>query len=108
MDFGAFVELSPAIEGLVHISELSNQRVRHPRDVVQENQEVTVKVLNFDPDAKRISLSMKQAAAQAAEAAADAAEAAVDAAPAAPVLAKKPRLVPLKGGTGNNGGPLFG
>ncbi len=108
MDFGAFVELSPAIEGLVHISELSNQRVRHPRDVVQENQEVTVKVLNFDPDAKRISLSIKQAAAQAAEAAADAAETAADAAPPAPVLAKKPRLVPLKGGTGNTGGPLFG
>jgi predicted RNA-binding protein with RPS1 domain len=60
MDFGAFVELEPGIEGLVHISELSHKRVFRCSDVVKEGQEVEVMVLSVDSDAKRISLSMKE------------------------------------------------
>lgn len=61
MDFGAFVEVSPAIEGLVHISELAAGRVNRVGDAVKVGQEVTVKVLNVDPTARRMSLSIKAA-----------------------------------------------
>ena len=61
-DFGAFVELAPGVEGLVHISELSDSRVRSGAQVVREGQTVTVKVLDVDEGARRISLSIKQAA----------------------------------------------
>ena len=61
MDYGAFVELEPGLEGLVHISELSHKRVWRARDVVQEGQEVEVLVLSVDPAARRISLSIRQA-----------------------------------------------
>ncbi len=60
MEFGAFVELEPGVEGLVHISELSHKRVWRASDVVREGQEVEVLVLSVDSDAQRISLSMKQ------------------------------------------------
>ncbi len=63
MDFGAFVEVEPGIEGLVHISELSPKRVFRTSDVVKEGQEVEVLVLSIDPDAQRMSLSMKALAA---------------------------------------------
>jgi small subunit ribosomal protein S1 len=59
MEFGAFVRLEAGIEGLVHISELSHRRVHRVSDVVQDGQEVEVQVLSIDPDAQRISLSMK-------------------------------------------------
>lgn len=58
-DFGAFVCLEPGVDGLIHISELSDKRVNRASDVVKEGQEVQVKVLEVDPSAKRISLSMK-------------------------------------------------
>ena len=61
MDFGAFVELEPAIEGLIHISELAPQRVLRVGDIVQDGQEVQVKVLSVDPAQRRISLSLKAA-----------------------------------------------
>jgi small subunit ribosomal protein S1 len=61
MEFGAFVELEPGIEGLVHVSELSPQRVRRVADVVQPGQEVDVLVLSVDPDQRRMSLSLKGA-----------------------------------------------
>ncbi|MHB8078015.1 MAG: 30S ribosomal protein S1 [Candidatus Krumholzibacteriia bacterium] len=60
-DFGAFVELLPGVQGLVHVSELATARIRHPRDVVREGEAVTVRILECDPDRKRISLSLKQA-----------------------------------------------
>lgn len=60
MDFGAFVKLESGIEGLVHISELSNKRVNRVSHVVEEGQRVEVKVLSVDAEAQRISLSMKQ------------------------------------------------
>jgi small subunit ribosomal protein S1 len=58
-DFGAFVELAPGVEGLIHVSELSTQRVRRVRDVVDEGQTVEVEILNIDPESRRIALSLK-------------------------------------------------
>ncbi len=59
-DFGAFVELAPGVEGLIHISELSEHRVRAVSEVVQVGQTVQAKVLNIDETARRASLSIKQ------------------------------------------------
>ena len=59
MDFGAFVEVAPGVEGLVHISELDYRRVAQVSDVVQEGEVVTVKVLGVDPNTRKISLSIK-------------------------------------------------
>ncbi|WP_067933639.1 30S ribosomal protein S1 [Alicyclobacillus kakegawensis] len=61
VDFGAFVELRPGLEGLVHVSQISRQHVAHPADVLSPGQEVQVKILSFDPDRQRISLSIKEA-----------------------------------------------
>lgn len=58
-DFGAFVDIG-GIDGLVHISQLSHEHVEKPSDVVEEGQEVKVKVLNVDRDNERISLSIKE------------------------------------------------
>jgi predicted RNA-binding protein with RPS1 domain len=58
MDFGAFVEIFPGVDGLVHVSQLARRRVVHPRDVVAVGQEVDARVTRIDPAAKRISLSM--------------------------------------------------
>ena len=63
MEFGAFVELEPGIEGLVHISELSPKRVLRASDIVKEGEQVEVLILSVDPEAQRISLSMKALAA---------------------------------------------
>ncbi|MDZ7640617.1 MAG: 30S ribosomal protein S1 [Desulfurivibrio sp.] len=60
-DYGAFVELEEGVEGLVHISEMSwSKKSRHPSKIVTVGDEVEVSVLNVDPEAKRISLGMKQ------------------------------------------------
>jgi small subunit ribosomal protein S1 len=95
MDFGAFVELEPAIEGLIHISELSPQRVRRVSEIVQEGQEVQVKVLSVDAANRRISLSLKAAVQEEPEAAAE------DEAPEEPPRPPKPRTTPLRGGLGD-------
>ena len=58
MDFGAFVELEPGIEGLIHISELSPTRVRRVADIVKPAQEVEVRILKVEPEVKRIALSL--------------------------------------------------
>jgi small subunit ribosomal protein S1 len=58
-DFGAFVELAPGIDGLVHVSELAHRQVAHPRDAVQVGDKVNARVLKVDPSKKRISLSIK-------------------------------------------------
>lgn len=57
--FGAFVELEPGIDGLVHISQCAATRINKVEDAVNVGDEVTVKVLNIDPEAKRISLSIR-------------------------------------------------
>jgi small subunit ribosomal protein S1 len=60
-DFGAFVEIEPGIEGLVHVSELRDERVENPRDVVKEGDELDVKVIDMDPHERKVALSVKQA-----------------------------------------------
>jgi small subunit ribosomal protein S1 len=61
MNFGAFVEIAPGAEGLVHISEIvADRRINHPRDVLREGQRVKALVLAIDPDKRQIKLSMKQ------------------------------------------------
>jgi len=57
--FGAFVEIAPGVEGLVHISQLAHRHVTSPYEIVKEGQEVQVKVLEFNPADKRVSLSIK-------------------------------------------------
>jgi small subunit ribosomal protein S1 len=57
MEFGAFVELEPGLEGLVHVSQLSKDRVRRPSDVVKPGQKLTVRVVSVEPSRSRIALS---------------------------------------------------
>jgi small subunit ribosomal protein S1 len=58
-DFGAFVEIEPGIEGLVHVSEMRDERVENPHDVVKEAEEVEVKVIDIDPHERKVALSIK-------------------------------------------------
>jgi small subunit ribosomal protein S1 len=104
MDFGAFVELEPGVEGLIHLSELAPQRVRRVADVVQPGREVEVKVLGVDAAQKRISLSLKAALAKEEPPAPEAVPEAEEE-PEAPPKPSRPRTTPLRGGIGS--GPLF-
>ena len=61
VDFGCFVEIAPGIEGLVHVSQLRDERIEHPRDVVKPGDELSVKVIDIEPDARRVALSVKAA-----------------------------------------------
>ncbi len=98
MDFGAFVQLEPGVEGLIHISELAPQRVWRVSDVVKPGQEVQVAVLSADKSSRRISLSLKAALPKEPEKAPDEEEeAAVEEAPRPP----RPHTTPLRGGLGN-------
>ena len=63
-DFGAFIEIEPGLEGLAHISELSDGHVQRPEDVLKIGQEVDARILSVDEDARRMSLSLKQAVPQ--------------------------------------------
>lgn len=102
-EFGAFVELEPGVEGLVHISELDHQRVRRVTDVLKQGQEIEVQVLESDAAKKRISLSVKALLAKPEQAPPE-----EEPAPA-PIVRK--RKEPLKGGIGQpaqTGGGLFG
>ncbi|MCG8400456.1 MAG: 30S ribosomal protein S1, partial [Firmicutes bacterium] len=58
--FGAFVQLEPGVEGLIHISHLADRHVATPDEVVQEGEETDVKVLSVDPEEKRIRLSIRE------------------------------------------------
>jgi len=58
--FGAFVEILEGVEGLVHISELAQQHVENPREIVQPDDEVKVKILEIDSERRRLSLSIKR------------------------------------------------
>lgn len=58
--FGAFIEVFPGIEGLVHISQISHKHINTPHEVLKEGQEVQVKVLEVNADDKRLSLSIKE------------------------------------------------
>ncbi|MBN9494650.1 S1 RNA-binding domain-containing protein, partial [bacterium] len=65
MAFGAFVRLDGPVEGLIHISELSNRRIQHPKDVVKEGDVVPVKLVRIERDRHRLGLSLRQARADA-------------------------------------------
>jgi small subunit ribosomal protein S1 len=95
-EFGAFVELEPGVEGLIHISELSPQRVRRVKDVVQEGQDVRVMILSVDPGQRRISLSLKAAQAKDAPPTEEEEEPEEE----TPAKPPRPRTTPLRGGIG--------
>jgi len=108
-EFGAFVELEPGVEGLIHISELSTQRVKRVREVVTEGQIVDVEVLNLDPETHRIALSLKTIATEkdAAEFAAAEAERQTELKAAEERMASRPVNPNLRGGVGA-AKPFFG
>jgi len=58
--FGAFARLGDDLEGLVHVSELSEQRVTHPKEVVHEGEVLTLRVIRIDPERRRIGLSLRK------------------------------------------------
>ena len=58
--FGAFARLADEIEGLIHISEISEKRIEHPREVLKEGESVTLRIIKIDPDNHRIGLSMRK------------------------------------------------
>lgn len=60
VSFGAFVEIAPGIEGLVHISQISHKHIATPHEVLKEGQQVNVKVLDINSQEKRVSLSIKE------------------------------------------------
>ncbi len=106
--FGCFVKLAAGVEGLVHISELAHHRVSRVDSVVNEDQEVEVKVLSFDRDAQKVGLSIK-AAQQPAEESSGKSTAEDEAEPAREVAVKATHSGPLKGGNNqDSGGERFG
>ena len=66
-DFGAFIELEPGVDALLHVSQISKEHVEKPADVLSVGQEVTAKIVDFNETDRKISLSMKAAAAPAEE-----------------------------------------
>ena len=58
-DFGAFVELTPGVDALLHVSQISREHVEKPSDVLSVGQEITAKIVDLNEEEKKISLSMK-------------------------------------------------
>jgi ribosomal protein S1 len=104
-EFGAFVELMPGVEGLVHISELSNKRVGNVKEVVKESDWVDVYILSIDTENKKMSLSIKQAMAINNPPPEPTEESVEEETPAKP---KNTFKGPLKGGIGESTGGKFG
>ena len=67
MTFGAFAEIIPGVDGLIHISQIADRRIAKPEDVLSEGQEVEAKIIDIDQEHKRISLSIRALLAPAAE-----------------------------------------
>ncbi|MDH7484947.1 MAG: S1 RNA-binding domain-containing protein [Anaerolineae bacterium] len=59
-DFGAFARVGPGIEGLIHISELSDHRITHPREVVKRGDVLTMRIIRIEPHRRRMALSLRQ------------------------------------------------
>ena len=59
MTFGAFAEILPGVDGLIHISQIADKRIGKPEDVLSEGQDVKVKITDVDAENKRISLSIR-------------------------------------------------
>jgi small subunit ribosomal protein S1 len=89
VNFGAFVRVRDGLEGLIHISELSHQRVAHPGDVVHEGQTLKLKIISLDSERHRLGLSLKQA--EEPPARPPMPEAPVPAAPSSPRPERRPR-----------------
>jgi small subunit ribosomal protein S1 len=105
--FGAFVKLAPGVEGLIHISELAHHKVYKVENIVQEGQEVEVKILSVEPEEQRIGLSLKALLSPPAKAERGAAAEEPET-PTRPLAVPK-RPGPLKGGVGkSSGGEQFG
>jgi len=105
MQFGAFVELEPGIEGLIHISELSHQHIWRVTDIVQPDQEVEVQVMSLDLEKQRIALSYKATQ----PAPVKGPSKSVEDEPAEEVVVPKKKQGPLKGGLGGGqSGTTFG
>ncbi|MBM4067743.1 MAG: 30S ribosomal protein S1 [Planctomycetes bacterium] len=98
-NFGVFVELEPGLEGLLHISELSDDKVESPEEVVKVGDEIEVRVLRVDAADRKIGLSRKTKA--------DEEETPVEEPAAATQQAPKPRERELRGGTGSGSGQLI-
>jgi small subunit ribosomal protein S1 len=96
-EFGAFVELEPGIEGLIHISELSPNRVRRVSDIVKPEQEVEVRILKIEPEAKKMSLSLRPLPTAPAEP-----ETEDEGEEDVPPVVKSEPKIPLKGGLGDH------
>jgi small subunit ribosomal protein S1 len=62
-EFGAFVELEPGVDGLLHISQMSNRPISTPAEIVNVGDELTLMVIRVDPNERRIGLSLKELAA---------------------------------------------
>ncbi len=58
--FGAFARIENGLEGLIHISEISHQRIEHPKEVLKEGEEVTLRVIRIEPERRRLGLSLKR------------------------------------------------
>jgi small subunit ribosomal protein S1 len=89
------VELEPAVEGLVHVSELAPQRVRRVSDIVKPDQEVRVLILDVNPSNRRIALSIKGAQKEPEKPVEEEEDEVVEVKPA------RPRTTPLRGGIGD-------
>jgi small subunit ribosomal protein S1 len=105
-DFGAFVELEPGVEGPVHVSQMSDKRVKHPSDVVKVGQEVQARVISVNEQDRKISLSLKAAPVVAAAPAEQPAGPGAPAAAAPPAPPKKKREKQLKGGIERKDGSI--
>jgi small subunit ribosomal protein S1 len=98
-NFGVFVELEPGLEGLLHISELSDHKVDSPEEVVKVGDEIEVKILRVDPVDRKIGLSRKQLNEELPD------EEPEEEAAASEAQGSRPR--DLRGGTGSGGGQIF-
>lgn len=96
MDFGAFVEIAPGVEGLVHVSEIAHERIAAPAQVLRAGEVIQCKVLAIDPERKRISLSRKALLDRPEAPPREKRAGGRDAAPAAPLRADDPVMRKLR------------
>lgn len=105
-EFGAFVQLEPGIEGMIHISELDHRRVPRVTDIVKVGQELDLQVLSVDKNKRRIALSLKALTAKPETSRRKVSD--EDLAPSGGQTYERKRKEPLKGGGTSTGGLLFG
>src|SRR5665811_1977211 len=60
-DFGAFARIEDGNEGLIHVSELAEERIQHPKQVVEESEELILRIIRIDPQRRRMGLSLRRA-----------------------------------------------